>query len=287
MSALRRKLVNQTILMNRRQRQIYWLKVDRRKRRFERKYITEMGKALDLQVEPILEAAQLTGMENLADRVNNLVKTEPIQNSFFALYEEVGSWFSKQTITNLKKIKGLVTKEERTLVDDPENYQSLWLSAIRDYVLTEAGGRIVTITDTSRREALKIINEITEQAIAEGIGVNEASRLLQDRFPVEWRKRLWRAELIARTEVNTAANRGASIGAEATGLPLRKMWVAAADGRERPSHRFADGQVRLKGQPFDVGGVPMQEPGAAGAPAEEVCNCRCSVAYISERLAGR
>jgi len=271
--------------MNSRQRLLYWRRMDRRKRIFERKYITRFAKALDEQIQPILEALKLTGTENLAGRVDNLIKQDAIQTAFMELYQDVGTYFSKQQVRQLKSLKGLVTKEEGNLIDDPKNYETLWASAIKDYVLTEAGQRIVTITETSRREALRMINQLTEQAIEEGIGINEAARYLEQEFPKAWRKQRWRADLITRTEVNTASNRGARIGAEATGLDLAKMWVSARDGRERPSHRFADGQVREKNQPFDVSGVPMQEPGDVRAPADEVCNCRCAVAYISRRLA--
>lgn len=237
-----------------------------------------------MQVQPILDALELLGVEAVRDRVNGLIKQEPIERVFLEMYQDAGGRFASSTIRSLKSIKGLVTKREGDLLDDPEAYESIWLQAIRDYVFTEAGGRIVTITETSRKQALEIINRLTEQAIEEGIGINEAARYLKAEFPKEWRKSRWRAELIARTEINTATNEGAHIGAKATGLELQKMWVTAVDGRERPSHRFADGQVRQMEGKFLVGNVEMSKPGAAGAPAEEVCNCRCAVAYISPRM---
>lgn len=270
--------------MNSRQRAIYWRRQDRIKRALERRFITEVWRALELQVKPIIEALEFMSVDMLSTRVDNLIKQDSIRTVFLQMYRETGGRFAKTAITNLKTIKGLVTKREQSLLEDPEAYETLYLQSISDYVLTEAGGRIVTITETSRKQALEIINQLTERAIAEGIGINEAAAYLRREFPVEWRKKKWRAELIARTEINTAANQGAEIGAKATGLELNKMWVTALDGRERPSHRFADGQVRTMDGMFLVGNTPMSKPGAAGAPAEEVCNCRCAVAYISPRL---
>jgi uncharacterized protein with gpF-like domain len=53
-------------------------------------------------------------------------------------------------------------------------------------------------------------------------------------------------------------------------------WVHSGLGEgARPKHQAADGQVREMGDPFDIGGVPMNFPGDPEAPAEEVINCRC------------
>lgn len=89
-----------------------------------------------------------------------------------------------------------------------------------------------------------------------------------------------RAETIARTEVISASNAGALAGARAIPeiAPATKIWLATGDARTRPSHREADGQVVPLDEPFDVGGYPLDYPGADG-PAEEVVNCRCTVTF--------
>ena len=84
--------------------------------------------------------------------------------------------------------------------------------------------------------------------------------------------------VIARTEVMSASNEGAMIGAESTGLDLNKMWIATEDERTRPDHSDADGQEVAFDESFSVGGEDMDQPGDSDDPAE-VCNCRCTVAF--------
>ena len=91
-----------------------------------------------------------------------------------------------------------------------------------------------------------------------------------------------RATLIARTEANSAANIAQNQYAEnlPSGIVAGKEWLAIEDMRTRKNHKLADGQKQRIGVPFDVGGYPMMHPGADDAPPSEVCNCRCTTAFI-------
>lgn len=62
--------------------------------------------------------------------------------------------------------------------------------------------------------------------------------------------------------------------AKKKGADIVKHWDATLDGRTRPEHREADGQIREIDEPFDIGGEKMQAPGVGGS-ARNVCNCRC------------
>jgi hypothetical protein len=91
-----------------------------------------------------------------------------------------------------------------------------------------------------------------------------------------------RAARIARTETIGALNAAANAQAEWLGPEhvARKEWLAHHDDRTRRTHRLADGQVVPIGQPFFVGQSLMQFPGDPTAPASEVCNCRCGLAFL-------
>ena len=53
-------------------------------------------------------------------------------------------------------------------------------------------------------------------------------------------------------------------------------WDSSSDKFTRETHVLANGQLRTKGEAFDIGGYPMRYPGdRERAPAEEVINCRC------------
>lgn len=95
----------------------------------------------------------------------------------------------------------------------------------------------------------------------------------------------WKARRIARTETTMAVNGGLHDATEAriaaTGEEgVRKQWLATSDDRVRASHARANGQVQFWGDPFIVGGHRMQHPGYPGAPAAEVCNCRCTLLVL-------
>ena len=92
----------------------------------------------------------------------------------------------------------------------------------------------------------------------------------------------YRAQAIARTEVNGAFNAGNFESNQALGEfgPVEKYWLATGDDRTRPTHREASGQVRPFSQPFDVGGAQMLYPHDPAGPAKEVVNCRCVLGYL-------
>jgi hypothetical protein len=93
-----------------------------------------------------------------------------------------------------------------------------------------------------------------------------------------------RAEALARTEVIAASNMGAQARVDLMGdaAPPYRQWLATMDGRTRPTHRHADGQVVERGQPFVVGGASLMVPGDPGGPAAEVMNCRCTVLFTDQ-----
>lgn len=87
----------------------------------------------------------------------------------------------------------------------------------------------------------------------------------------------FRADVIARTEIQNAYANGNWQGAQALGEfgPVEKMWLATIDRRTRDSHAQANGQIRAFADPFNVGGVQMMYPHDEMAPADEVIQCRC------------
>ena len=93
---------------------------------------------------------------------------------------------------------------------------------------------------------------------------------------------LWRATLIARTEVH----RTASWANEQTAMQMNiagtiKEWVAVQDDRTRITHAVADGQRQNIEGKFQVGGDLLKYPGDPIGSPEETINCRCVVTYTT------
>ena len=89
----------------------------------------------------------------------------------------------------------------------------------------------------------------------------------------------YRAEMIARTEVNGSVNAASVAGAKQSGVVESKVWLATLDDRTRPSHADADGQSVGLDEPFDVGGEQLEYPGDENADPAETINCRCTTTY--------
>lgn len=80
-----------------------------------------------------------------------------------------------------------------------------------------------------------------------------------------------KAGVMAKTEVNTAANLGMELAAEEHGAET-KTWITRRDERVREAHIAIDGQKRPINDPYSNG---LQYPGDPAGIASEVINCRC------------
>jgi len=140
------------------------------------------------------------------------------------------------------------------------------------------------ITDTSKEDIRKILLQQVDQQLT----TSQTMTLIEARGLPRWR-----GELIARTETSHAANVGSMVGALDTGLVCKKEWVSAQDNRTRREPRDQTDHLHMNGvqadmdKPFQVpskfGATAMLHPGEPNAPANQVCNCRCSVGFIPQR----
>jgi F like protein len=132
-----------------------------------------------------------------------------------------------------------------------------------------------------------LVSEMIEGQQA-GEGVNELRTRIERVLDLTGTNR-WanRAHVIATTETTRAWSAGVYASAlyyePATGVGWVKIWVTRQDGRERPSHRRADGQTVPLRDYFQVGDVPMRYPGDPAAPPKEVVGCRCHI-DVRERV---
>jgi hypothetical protein len=187
----------------------------------------------------------------------------PIAEAFDSVYVRVGEAFAKETFVGLKSHFGYQVKDiEMSPFDE----------ALRAWVATYAGERIVGITSTTQA----MIQKLLQQAIDEGMGVAKAQALIRSEFTTMSRLR---AERIARTEIVSASNLGSIEAARSTGLTLQKSWLSTRDARTREAHASVDGQLaELEGY-FIVDGEQLSYPGDINGSAGNVINCRCTVTY--------
>lgn len=141
------------------------------------------------------------------------------------------------------------------------------------------------VTDTERL-IHTIGDRLTQAAIhtlAEGVAAGETLPQLRHRLRTLFahdgtQLGPERADRIAATEACRAWNTATLAAARDMSGPDRfivKQWLTRMDSHVREAHRRANGQIRLLDEPFSVGGVLMQAPGAPEAPPELTINCRC------------
>jgi len=167
-------------------------------------------------------------------------------------------------------------------VMETKSFADFFKRLAAEYISQEAIRRRITSVSTFTRT--KIVDQISAGQES-GLGVAEIGRAIRKQVAGV---SVYRGKLIARTETHGAANYGAYNAAKATGLKMRKEWVAAEDERTRDGHRLADGQTVDMDQPFKVAvrvGLTMlvedmTYPGDENAFAGNTINCRCAVSYI-------
>lgn len=128
------------------------------------------------------------------------------------------------------------------------------------------------------------VNETTWRqlaaSLAEGVEIGEGIPQLADRIEATMAARIGMSrEVIARTEVTTAANQGTLLSWKASGVVQGKTWLAALDSRTRPTHVEAHGQTVPIDWDFTVGQGSGPAPGQIGLADEDV-KCRCSMTAV-------
>lgn len=146
-------------------------------------------------------------------------------------------------------------------------------------VLGNLGKRITEITHFTRASIMASLGDSFDK----GLSIPHAARAMAKTVNATNKTR---ATLIARTEFIGAQNGASLASVQYTGAAKFKTWLATDDGRTREDHADASGQTIPVSDPFDVGGFPMMYPGDQGAPAEEVCNCRCTMTYSDDDGSG-
>jgi hypothetical protein len=160
----------------------------------------------------------------------------------------------------------------------PESTAQAWTNVVNENAVSYASQATNRLTGPVADSIWNDLRLKVSKAIETGVSTE---RLTQE-IALNRDFAIYRAQMIARTEVNGAYNAGNYQSNQALGDmgPVEKYWMATGDDRTRQSHREADGQVRAFDQPFIVGGSEMMYPHDPSGPASEVVNCRCVTAYL-------
>jgi len=212
-----------------------------------------------------------TTLTNLEATININISNEQVYKMFKELYLVIGLNYGNRINNELEKVK------KANIL-----FNEVLLKQILLFLSTDGGVKITSVRDTLVQDVIKSIKET--------IGENATIVDLQNAIYALIRKSQtfykYQALRIARTETTSASNFAAMETAKASDLVLDKVWISVQDNRTRikPYDHLDMNNVKQElEKPFFVGGENIQYPGDTKASAENVINCRCSIAFVPKR----
>lgn len=235
--------------------------VERLTARTFRSELKAVKEAIDASTDPI--AATLRAQR--AIDAHETVWTDWIRTAYLTVAEV----FARNVVDSLEK-QAPGRMESKAVVED------VWQATVLEHLGKVAAKKVQGITNTTRLQV--------RSALAEGVMEGEGIDKLAKRVDALYLTQIipYRSTVIARTETIAASNLGSRAGAEATGLPLEKEWIATrGDGRTREAHEDADGLRTPMDDPYEVDGEALMFPGddSLGASAGNTIQCRCTEGY--------
>lgn len=203
--------------------------------------------------------------------LNQITLHQDIATLIQSIYKTAGLMGARMTNEEIKK--------QATLKAAGFGRNDIWVRDVVNYLKLHMLEFVSGITDTMRQDILNILQKAVENGWSIDETVNELSKTSLMAA---------RAVVIARTEINRAANVGHTIAAQSLPYEVDKKWVAAVDHRTRHSHRLINNHQVSETGYFEVqtpkgGTEQMLFPGDPDASAANTVNCRCRVIYIPKR----
>ena len=194
-----------------------------------------------------------------------------IERALTGMYEAAYTLVGGRVATALDNVKGW--RPERK----SEEMSDVFRVAMERFVRRWTARRVVDISSTTRSQVADIIN----RGIEEGLVLDQLAGLIAQRGT---ELAGYRANLIARTEIHSAANAGALEAAQESGVVALKEWIAVEDARTRDGDNSDFDHINVEpvpiNSPFIVSGEELMFPGDPAGSAGNIINCRCAMGYI-------
>ncbi len=247
-----------------------WYQKDIARRQHERIFLDKMKSYFAGQKSRVLKS--LAGYPedyaidkiNIRDIFNELKEQEILEKDTRPLTETAVDDAGQAGIDEVIPKKSLVKQDAgdvRTVFNLTDPNVVAWIESKVARFVTE-------VSDTTKAKIRGLIGKGTE----EGWTLRQFADELAAKFD---QFGLARSLLIATTEMGAAMNGGAMQGYRQSGVVEGKSWLSARDKAVRPSHAAAEAAGIIgMGEKFPNG---LDYPGEPGAPADEVCGCRCAI----------
>lgn len=243
---------------------------------WEKRFIRHIYNVLQSQMIEATEVLKRAGVDGLKLSLDRLVFTKDIFSTLRDVYMSVSKFYARKTMSEIN----VSSREEKAGFGFDAEWTEKVIEYIRKYLLDKA---VLPISQTTKEQILHLL-EIGER---EGWSIDRMVFELENSDIT-----LHRARMIIRTELLKAQALGRELGEDSSPFEQNKQWISAKDHRTRHSHRKIDGETidvngkfkvdRYKGERL-VGFDMMEGPGDPKAHAENVINCRCTLAVIAAR----
>ncbi len=273
-------LIEKGLRVSERQRNDYWMRVERLRRQLDIKYSKRIYQALDNEISAFVKDMIATNPKEALGRMNTYLWNREVMEVLNDMYRECGAIFGN---ASYRATRQMVSKSS-----DPYGLDSSFIEGILQFLIDYGFWIATLITNTTKKRlSLLVLNFIDEgkdkYEIAEGI--------LNDK-ELEMMKR--RGAMISRTEVMRASNYSLYLASDKHSFEVDKIWVARRDSRTRRipkdfyDHLDMDGQIRPLNEPFmskdKLGRVILADmPGDPKTPMGFTINCRCTIMFIPRR----
>ncbi len=266
-------------------RRNFWSRNQTLRRKFEKPFEAQMAAAFRKQEKELIEA--LEGVEpDLIEFVvaDVITKTTPL--------------FAKVMGSNINRIMRVFGKNTLDLAkhypdqQETKDAQTIYNSFLQEFINDHVAKKVTNIQGNTRKKVVKQLR----LEVAESLKLGETTPQLAKRVASTYDGfTKSRSFTIARTETHTSSQVATRQAAKALRLPdLSKEWIAAMDGRNRSfdngdatDHTIMDGVKVKEGEKFEVPSITgidlMDGPSDPRAPANQVINCRCVTAFVTER----
>jgi hypothetical protein len=197
------------------------------------------------------------------------ITDEKVKAMLFDVYKTIGINYGNKVLNSIEKIK-----------KDNILFNETLLKEILLFLNNQGLLRVVSVRDTLIETLVKEVNnELAKQGSL--ISIRDVIYNIVRKSQSFYK---WQALRIARTETTFASNFAAVKSAENSGFEMVKTWIAVSDGRTRHDHAIENKQTVDFDKPFKMAdGTLMMYAGDPDAPARQVINCRCTVAFEGKR----
>lgn len=236
-------------------------------------------------------------------------RTDDLVDIYREMYAEIGVKMAE----NYKKTFDKVSKMRKSEPERNSRYRFLY----QDYdtfniefwqTMGRAGeiyaGELVTLVSGAKKDHVKkTIKELLNDPFYQQIGAAEQARIFRNYLGKKFEEYAkYESERLVRTESTTAANYAIGIQAQQMFMKedMIKEWISGQDGRERLSHREANGQQvpfesyfeigitkRINGREAIFGTERIFYPGDPEASPSNRINCRCAHAPLPKEDLGQ